>query len=243
MLGLLMGGSCKSKGYETYDFQEDEEDFEGAIAIIDLLQSDSPVGFWDAAENMPDDECLRLSLNYPGGTLRSLFRDSNYLHYEVAQRIGIDPICGDTVILPAKNQLVKVRSDRNLYIDELKHSYPYLVPQAKLLLEEIGQRFHDTLLARGGGEYRLKVTSLLRTRSSVKKLRRVNRASVDSSAHLFGTTFDICYTNFPYTIGTHRTAEDLKNLLAEILYELKSQERCYVIYERKQGCFHITARD
>lgn len=225
----------------SYDV--DDEDFDAAIALLDSVVGDTLPGLWDQPEPMPDDECIRLELHYPGGTLRSLFRDSNYLHYAVAERIGIAPISPDTVVLPPKSHLVPVKSSRNIYIDELRHSYPYLIPEAKELLEEIGQRFHDTLKSRGDSEYRLKVTSLLRTRQTVNRLRRVNRASTDSSAHLFGTTFDICYTYFPYTMGTHRSAGDLKNLLAEILYDLRKENRCYVIFERKQGCFHITVRD
>ena len=34
----------------------------------------------------------------------------------------------------------------------------------------------------------------------------------------------------------------LKMVLAEVLYDLRKAERCYVKYELKQGCFHITAR-
>jgi hypothetical protein len=34
----------------------------------------------------------------------------------------------------------------------------------------------------------------------------------------------------------------LKNLLAEVLYDLQTHDRCYVKFERHQSCFHITAR-
>ena len=61
---------------------------------------------------------------------------------------------------------------------------------------------------------------------------------------MFGTTFDISYSKFicDNPDATHRTFEDLKNMLAEVLYDLKQEGRCYVKYESKQSCFHITTR-
>lgn len=240
--GLL--ASCSDANREGTSVSAEPEDFELALVYLDHLEAERPKNPWDTTSAMPDEECIKLRLNYPGGTLRKLFNDSNHLHYQVAERIGIEPLVLDSLVWPIKRPLVRIESNKLYYVDELRHSFPYLIPESKALLDEIGQRFHDTLAARGGGPYRLKVTSLLRTRNTVSRLRRVNRASVDSSAHLFGTTFDISFTNFPYSGGTpHRTQEDLKNLLAEILYSLREQNRCYIIYEHKPGCFHITVRD
>ena len=89
----------------------------------------------------------------------------------------------------------------------------------------------------------MKVTSLLRTPATVSRLRRVNRNATAESTHTFGTTFDISYSRFicdSDTLG--RTFEDLKNLLGEVLLDFKNQGRCYVKMERRQACFHITAR-
>jgi hypothetical protein len=140
--------------------------------------------------------------------------------------------------------VVKIKSCPEYYVADLTHSLPYLIPEAANLLSEIGHRFNDTLKARGGGYYRLKVTSLLRTNASVRRLRRVNRCAVDSSAHRFGTTFDISYTRFMLDKrgGVNRRQEDLKNMLAEVIYAVREEGKCYVKYERKSGCFHITTR-
>lgn len=120
---------------------------------------------------------------------------------------------------------------------------PYLVPEAAALLRDVGRGFNDSLAARGGGAYRVKVTSVLRTPVTVKKLRRRNVNAVATSAHLYGTTFDISYAKFICDSDTlPRTQEDLKNLLAEVLADLRNRNRCYVKYERKQACFHITVR-
>jgi hypothetical protein len=36
--------------------------------------------------------------------------------------------------------------------------------------------------------------------------------------------------------------DTLKLVLSEVLRDLRESEACYVKYELKQGCFHITAR-
>ena len=175
--------------------------------------------------------------------LGRMFRDSNYRHLEAAEYLGFRPIESAADAWNLSRPVAKITTCRYYYVDELTHSLPYLVPEAKTLLEDIGRTFIDTLEARGGGYYRVKVTSVLRTNSSIAKLRRRNRNAVDSSAHRFGTTFDISYAKFICdSVNIPRTQEDLKNLLGEILNNFRSQGRCYVKYERKQGCFHITAR-
>lgn len=192
-------------------------------------------------DSMPDGG-RKLKINSVG-ILGRTFNDSNYLHLQAAESLGIDPIETTPMAWKNKRPLVKIETSRNYYVDELTHSLPYLVPEAKQLLEDIARTWVDTLNARGGGYYRLKVTSVLRTPATIAKLRRRNRNAVDASAHQFGTTFDISYAKFICdSVNIPRTQEDLKNLLGEILQQFRSEGRCYVKYERKQGCFHITAR-
>lgn len=177
------------------------------------------------------------------GSLRKVFNDSNYIHLGVARKYGITPIMKLSDAWNLKVPVIRVVPTETYYIDKLTYSLPYLVPRAKKLLDDIAQTWKDSLTARGGGDYRLKVTSMLRTPATIKKLRRRNMAAVDSSAHQYGTTFDISFVKFVCdNPSTPRTAEDLKNLLAEVLYDLREEGRCYVKYEHKQGCFHITTR-
>lgn len=177
------------------------------------------------------------------GSLRKVFNDSNYIHLGVARKYGIAPIMKLSDAWNLKVPVIRVVPTETYYIDKLTYSLPYLVPRAKKLLDDIAQTWKDSLTARGGGDYRLKVTSMLRTPATIKKLRRRNTAAVDSSAHQYGTTFDISFVKFVCdNPSTPRTAEDLKNLLAEVLYDLREEGRCYVKYEHKQGCFHITTR-
>lgn len=215
---------------------------EQALAFLNSLPEPNR---WDSTmDTMPGDGCQRLKVKGLGAPLARVFNDSNYIHYAEAEPLGIKPIESDADLAKIDVPLVHIRSCKNFYVYELKHSFPYLIPLAAERLNEVGQRFNDSLQARGGGDYRLKVTSMLRTDGSVKRLRRVNRVAVDSSVHRFGTTFDISYTRFMLDRfgGTYRTQEDLKNLLAEVLFAMRSEGKIFVKFERSTGCFHITAR-
>ncbi len=171
------------------------------------------------------------------------FNDLNEDHLRYATRVGITPISSGRDIMAINKPLVKVEPSDELKIDNLTHSYPFLVEPAALLLHDIAAEFQRKLREQGGGDYRIKVTSLLRTQESVNRLKRRNVNSTQNSAHLYGTTFDISYVDFPEAhFNTRKHPEnDLKNLLAEVLLEMKEQGRCLVKFERKQGCFHITS--
>ena len=180
---------------------------------------------------------------YFEGSYGKEFKDLNDAHLSAAMSIGIEPITDIPSVWEINRPLEKVVSCKEYFVDELTHSLPYLVSDAADLLREIGQRFNDTLAVRGGGYYRIKVTSVLRTPASIKKLRRRNRNATKSSAHQYGTTFDISYRKFICdSVDIPRTQDDLKGLLAEILLDLRDEQRCYVKHERRQGCFHITTR-
>lgn len=186
---------------------------------------------------------VKMHINYLGGTLAKVFNDSNYLQMQASKALGIRPVASPADAWHSTRPLVKITSNPDFYVDNLTHSMPYLVPEAADLLHDIGKAFNDSLQARGGGAYRLKVTSVLRTPTTVKSLRRRNVNAVKESTHLYGTTFDISHAQFICDNDSMpRTQEDLKNLLAEVLFDMKQKGRCYVKYERKQACFHITAR-
>lgn len=192
-------------------------------------------------DSMPDGG--RRLRTYFRGSYGRTFNDKNPEHLAAAQAIGIDPIEDVASAWNLSRPVVKIEPCREYYVDSLTHSLPFLVPEAASLLKEIGQRFNDSLASRGGGHYRIRVTSVLRTPQSIAQLRRRNRNASSNSAHRFGTTFDIGYSKFICdSVNIPRTQADLKALLAEILAELQSDGRCYVKHERRQGCFHITAR-
>lgn len=222
---------------------DDKPGVPDGVPPLDELLADNAYNPYDAhLDSAPDEGCVKLQLRHIG-PLRRAFRDSNYLHLQAAEQIGIGVIEDINDAWYLEHPLVEVKSCENYFVDNLTHSYPYLVPQAAELLDEVGRRFNDSLQARGGGDYRIKVTSMFRTPMSVKRLRRVNRNATSASSHQFGTTFDISYSRFICdSINVNRSFEDLKNLLGEILYDLREDGRCYVVFERKQSCFHVTAR-
>lgn len=209
-----------------------------------LLDSVPPGNPYDHhLDSAPDDGCIRMRVRNVGPFGRT-FNDSNHVHLEAAAHTGIHPISDSRSAWDNSRELVEIKSCPEYFVDNLTHSYPYMTHTGASLLKEIGHRFNDSLRARGGGDYRIKVTSVLRTPLTVGKLRRVNRNATETSAHQFGATFDISYSKFicDSDTGIHRTFEDLKNLLAEVIRDLRDEGRCFVKHERKQACFHITAR-
>lgn len=207
--------------------------------ILTEAREEKPRGGWTIKSGPRHAD--RIHINPMDSALAKVFNDSNYRQYAYAEKLGIDPIVDIGGAYFTKRPLVRIESNEYYAVDKLTHSVPYLVPEAAALLRHIGIAFIDSLGSRGADGYRIKVTSLLRTRQSVKKLRRVNRNATDSSTHQFGTTFDISWANFVCSDSTRTiNGEDLKNLLAEVLEDARKEGRCLVKYERKTCCFHIT---
>lgn len=205
------------------------------------LEEDSAAPYNHPLPDMPEPtEKIRIR---SVGPLAKVFNDSNYIHWADAEKSGITPLSDTRSHFFPGKELVKITSCEDFYVEPLTHSSPYLVPEAAAMLHEVGRRFRDSLQARGGGDYRIKVTSVLRTPSGVRKLRRANRNAIDSSVHQLATTVDISYSRFmAYAPSPARSAEDLKNLLGEVLFAMRQEGKCWVKYERKQPCYHVTVR-
>lgn len=204
------------------------------------LEVDTVTPYLAKLDEMPE-PVQRIHVNY-FGNLRPFFNDSNYVHWSEAEKYGIEPLSDTRSHWQLRRPIVKVTTNPDFYLDTLIFSRPYLVPEAAATLHEIGRRFRDTLDVRGGGDYRIKVTSLLRTPQTVKRLRRRNRNAVDSSVHQLGTTFDISYAAFIANNAEHpRSVDDLKGILAEVLKAMREEGKILVKYEVGQPCFHITA--
>lgn len=172
-----------------------------------------------------------------------VFNDSNVLQYMSAERLGIDPIYKLGDAYNTRRPLVKIESGEYYTIPPLTHSMPYLVPEAAELLDEIGRDFREAVEKKGGKKgNRFFVTSVLRSPYTVRKLRKVNTNAVDSSTHMFGTTFDIAYNNFavPDSGGGAMASGKLKEILAEVLLNKRNEGKCFVKYEKQSPCFHIT---
>lgn len=168
------------------------------------------------------------------------FNDMNGRHLKAARQWGIQPIHTDEDFQRQKGKLTEIRSCRHYEVDPLTHSIPYLVPRAEDLLETIGRNFRDSLDSKGLSDGKIIVTSVLRTSGTVKLLRKKNINASANSAHVYGTTFDVAYAR--YKGADKEETDKLKSVLAEVLQDLRKQKKCYVRYEFKQGCFHITVR-
>ncbi len=172
------------------------------------------------------------------------FPDSNALQLAAARLNGVPPMQSRSELTQMLNQqrLSCISSSPYYIIDELTHSMPYLVPKAQLLLNTIGINFVDSLHSKGLALHLPIVTSVLRTSDDIRSLQHGNSNSVTNSCHCYGTTIDITYNRFMPLAGHTPTRYDdtLKKVLAEVLFDLRAQGRCYVKYERKQACFHLT---
>lgn len=236
LLALLTLDAC-SDGHEA--------DSDNNAMTIDTLVPLHPRAVCRLLNDMGDAEVVRrLHVNaLPGGRLREVFNDTNDIQLPAAMANGITPINDLRGAYQLKRPIQRIYSCDEFVLDSMWMSMPYLVPKAVQLLKDIGKAFQDTVRSRGGGSYRIKATSALRTEYSVSRLRRRNRNASDQSCHRYGTTFDISWTKFDCMDTTQiASLEDLKNILAEVIHDLRQQGRCYAIYERRQGCFHITVR-
>lgn len=176
------------------------------------------------------------------------FPDVQDVQIEAARRWGVAPVRNREEAEANKDRLVYIAANPLYCIDSgLTHSIPYLVPRASELLSLIGRNYLDSLYVKGIPLHRIIVTSILRTEDDVARLQRRNSNATGQSCHLFGTTFDISYNRFSTVSppGEERRAvwnDTLKWVLSEVLHDVREQGRCYVKYEVKQGCFHITVR-
>jgi len=172
---------------------------------------------------------------------KATFPDSQAVQIVAAERWGVRPVKNREDAEKRKKELVFVGANTYYHVDPLYSSIPYLVPRAAILLEDIGKAFYDSLYVKGVPFNQLIVTSVLRSESDVVKLRRRNGNATERSCHLFGTTFDICYNRY-YAVTQPVRDDTLKWVLCEVLRDMREQGRCYIKYEVKQGCFHMTVR-
>ena len=176
------------------------------------------------------------------------FPDSQSVQIAAAQKYGVKPVKDDKDAENRKDELVYIGSSPWYHVDRLSSSSPYLVPRAAVLLQDIGRAFYDSLDAKGVPLHKIITTSVLRTKANVQKLRTRNINATENSCHLYGTTMDICYNRYKTVQdpkGPKRrevTNDTLKWILCEVLRDMRQQGRCYVKYEKKQGCFHLTTR-
>jgi hypothetical protein len=144
----------------------------------------------------------------------------------------------------SEGKLVKVRSGKYYKVEKMAFSYPCVTKDSRELLDEIGERLSDKASQKGLYKVRFYITSMTRKPDNIKSLRRYNGNASANSPHLYGNAFDISYKRFiarKWAL-TECDKKFLKEALAEIIWQLKTENKCWATYEKVQNCFHIVAR-
>ena len=175
------------------------------------------------------------------------FPDQQDVQILAANQHGVAPVQNREEAEHSKGKLVYVGSNPFFYVDKLNNSIPYLVPKASVLLQDIGRAYFDSLQIKGIPLHKIIVTSILRTKDDVAKLRTRNGNATENSCHLYGTTFDICYNRYKQIQTREQPRRQVQNdtlkwVFSEVLRDFRNKNRCYIKYEVNQGCFHITVK-
>ena len=177
--------------------------------------------------------------NYP-----RIFNDLNDIQLVAARANGTPHTLTVEELEVGKYGLKRIETNELYKVDPLIHSAPYLVSKAKDFLDELGEAFQDSLYNRGyDRRHRFIVTSVYRTENHIKRLRRSGNVNASkNSCHQYGTTVDITYVRFDKPEEYRANDPKLLQLLMQTVYDMHQAGRCYLKYERKQSCLHITIR-
>jgi predicted nucleic acid-binding Zn ribbon protein len=143
-----------------------------------------------------------------------------------------------------KWKLFRVRSSSLYIVADMNNSYPYITRDSKALINEIGKRFKKQIAEYGLKGSKFYVTSMTRTTDNMKGLKKTNGNVSDNSPHLNGNAFDISYARFSFRKLFVTSCDEwyLKEALAEVIWQLRDEKKCWATYEKQQGCYHIVAR-
>lgn len=234
---VVVNDALNDSGINTLGKKDSVGDGEHVVSSIFKLTS-----FYNAEGTQ-----VRNRINSVPGFSRT-FPDNNDVQLVSANKYGVKPVENREDAENRKKELVFVGANPYYFIDPLRSSIPYLVPRAAVLLNDIGRAYYDSLRIKNIPLHQIIVTSVLRSKEDVMKLRNYNGNATENSCHLYGTTFDVCYNRYK-TInkldgskGRMVRNDTLKWVLSEVLRDMRENNRCYVKYEVKQGCFHITVR-
>lgn len=172
--------------------------------------------------------------------------DKRSEYYSSSSVTGI-PTCKNEKGLKEKllnGDLIIISQGKGYKIDKMTYSYPYLTQDTKLLLEEIGSRFSEKISKTRLKNSRFIVTSMTRTMDTAEELQKKNSNASLNSPHLNGNAFDITYVRFKSNrlIMSGNDKRYLKEVLAETIWELKKEKKCWAKCEKNQYCFHTVAR-
>jgi hypothetical protein len=144
----------------------------------------------------------------------------------------------------SEGKLVKVKSGNSYIIEKMSFSYPCVTGDSKILLDEIAKRLREKSSQKGLNGVKFYITSMTRKPGNIKSLRRFNGNASVNSPHLYGNAFDISYKRFIARkwVLTNCDKKFLKEALAEVIWQLRAEDRCWATYEKMQNCFHVVSR-
>lgn len=240
-VGLLLGilvGSCMSRGSRKAAQDPAQEEVE-----IPQLESEIIVEDSEIEEPVPQKERKEIIYNRRMPKLAQVFADLNEDHLVMARKYGLKQ--------PPKTRkdvntggLVKIEDNDYIKMWDLQYSVPYLTKSAAEELDIISRAFHDSLENHRLLNYKIVVSSVLRTDEDVEKLRRRNGNASANSAHCYGTTFDIANARYWRDDEAVQDAfmqpYELNKVMYEVLRDRRKQGKILCKFEKKQHCFHIT---
>ena len=218
----------------------------------------------------PEFEPVRTALNGVSSLrareVAELRQDRNAQQIALARQLGLRASGDDEIEkLVTEGRLVALGDSTDLWVlRPMEHSVPYVTPDTRALLEEVGRRFHARLDSIGLPKYRMTFTSALRTAEKQAALRRVNsNASATVSAHEFGTTVDISYERFGAPVDAVRSSAGssdpeavmrvvmldslasrhggaLRAELGRAIASLREENALHVMMENSQTVYHMT---
>lgn len=273
VVAVLAVAAC-NRGDPYEREREDDPDDAPAQVAVRRAQPAAPLSPADSAAAAARIAAERDSLVAALGRVRvlrwreiwGLRRDKNATQIAVAQRLGVRA-GGQAAIerLAGQGRLVALGDSTEYWVlRKMTHSVPYVTPDARALLVEVGRRFHAKLDSAGLPRFRMKVTSALRTDETQADLRKSNpNASRTVSAHEFGTTVDVSYERFAVPAGPRDTAaasppvpwemeaamleqtakangRAIQALLGRSIAELRAEGALLVMMENGQTVFHFT---
>jgi hypothetical protein len=185
-------------------------------------------------------------IDYHQAVFSKKLRDKipDYINYSIANGIKKCKDEDEIEEKVAQGKMVEVKSGNGYIVANLSHSYPYLTRDSRNLLLEISKNFKAKISNTRLKDSSFKITSMTRTTEKLKILRGVNSNASINSPHLFGNAFDVSYIKF----STHKffmTNCDEKYLmeaLAEVIWKLRNENKCWATFEKNQNCFHVVAR-
>jgi hypothetical protein len=194
----------------------------------------------------PDSYFSKRCLDYKQKDFSRKLNDK-IVDYSAAAKLRGISICKDDNELKrniSDGKLVEVRSGSNYVVEKMSFSYPCVTRDSRSLLDEIASRLNQKTSQKGLTGVKFYITSMTRKTSNVKSLRRFNGNASVNSPHLYGNAFDISYKRFVARkwVLTNCDKKYLKEALAEVIWQLRSENKCWATCERMQSCFHVVTR-